>query len=81
MSAGFAGRHVVGFGNLSIDIVLEVQNKRYSRVLHLIDCIVYGLRLRYKILILKEICRDPVSQHRCLETSLNSLINPHWYLQ
>ena len=30
MSAGFAGRHVVGFGDLSIDVFLEVQNKRYS---------------------------------------------------
>ena len=30
MSAGFAGRHVVGLGNLSIDVFLEVQNKRYS---------------------------------------------------
>ena len=28
MSAGFAGRHVVGFGDLSIDIFLEVQNKQ-----------------------------------------------------
>ena len=26
MSAGFAGRHVVGFEDLSIDIFLEVQN-------------------------------------------------------
>ena len=30
MSAGFAGRHVVGFGDLSIDVFLEVQNQRYS---------------------------------------------------
>ena len=28
-SAGFAGRPVVGFGDLSIDIFLEVQNKTY----------------------------------------------------
>ena len=27
MSAGFAGQHVVGFGDLSIDVFLEVQNK------------------------------------------------------
>ena len=26
MSAGFAGRHVVGFGNFSIDVFLEVVN-------------------------------------------------------
>ena len=30
MSAGFAGRHVVGVGDSSIDVFLEVQNKRYS---------------------------------------------------
>ena len=30
MSAGFAGRHVVGFWDLSIDVFLEVQNQRYS---------------------------------------------------
>ena len=30
MSAGFAGRHVVDFEDLSIDVFLEVQNKRYS---------------------------------------------------
>ena len=30
MSASFAGRHVVGFGDLSIYVFLEVQNKRHS---------------------------------------------------
>ena len=30
MSAGFAGRHVVGVGDLIIDVFLEVQNQRYS---------------------------------------------------
>ena len=30
MSAGFAGRHVVNFGDLNIDMFLEVQDKRYS---------------------------------------------------
>ena len=29
MSAGFAGRHVVDFGDLNIDIFLEVQDKKY----------------------------------------------------
>ena len=29
MTAGFAGRHVVGLGDLSIDVFLEDQNKRY----------------------------------------------------
>ena len=36
MSAGFAGQHVVGFGDLSADVFLEVQNKRYSQLLYLI---------------------------------------------
>ena len=30
MSAGFAGRHVVDFEDLNIDIFLEVQDKKYS---------------------------------------------------
>jgi hypothetical protein len=30
MSAGFAGRHVVGFQDLSIHVFLEIQNKKYS---------------------------------------------------
>ena len=30
---------VVGFGNLSIDIFLEVQNGTYSQILYLIDYI------------------------------------------
>ena len=49
MSAGFASQHVVGFGDLSIDVFLEVQDKRYSQILYLIDYIAYGLRLLYKI--------------------------------
>ena len=43
MSAGFAGQHVVGFEDLSIDIFLEVQNKEYSQILYLIDYVVPGL--------------------------------------
>ena len=42
-SAGFAGRRIVGFGDLSIDIFVEVQNERYSRILYLIDYLVPGL--------------------------------------
>ena len=30
MSADFAGRHVVGFGDSSIDVFMEVQKERYS---------------------------------------------------
>ena len=39
MLAGF----VVGFEDLNIDIFLEVQNKRYSQILYLIDHVVPGL--------------------------------------
>ena len=42
MSASLAGRHVVGFEDLSIDVCLEVQNKRYSQKLYLIGHIAYG---------------------------------------
>ena len=38
-----AGRHVVDFGDLNIDMFLEVQNIRYSQILHLIKHIVYRL--------------------------------------
>ena len=40
-----AGRHVVAFGDLSIDIFLEVQNKTYSYIWYQIDYIVYGFHL------------------------------------
>ena len=49
MSAGEAGRHVVGFLNLSIDVFLEVQKQTYSQRLYLIDYIAYGLHLLYKL--------------------------------
>ena len=56
MSAGEAVRHdVVGFLDLFIDVVLEVQNKRRSWKLYLIDYIVYGLRLWYEIDFCKEL--------------------------
>jgi hypothetical protein len=41
--------HVVGFLDLFIDVFLEVQNKRYSWILCLLDYIAYGLHLWYKI--------------------------------
>ena len=43
MSAGFAGRHILGLGDLRIDIFLEVQNKTYSQILYLIDYVDPGL--------------------------------------
>ena len=43
MLAGEAGQHVVGFLDFFIDIFLEVQNKRYSQILYLIDYVVPGL--------------------------------------
>ena len=47
MSAGFAGRHVVDFEDLNIiiDILLEVQDRKYSSRLYLIGYIAYGLHL------------------------------------
>ena len=56
MSGGFASRHVVGVGDLIIDVFLEVQNNKSSQILYLIDYIAYGLHLWYNINILKEIC-------------------------
>ena len=49
MLAGGAGQHVVGFLYFFIDIFLEVQNKKYSYILYLIDYIAYGLHLWCKI--------------------------------
>ena len=49
MTAGFAGRHVVGFEVLSMDVFLELQNKRYSQILYLIDYVVPGLHFWYSI--------------------------------
>ena len=34
MSAGFAGQHVVGFEDLNIETLLEVQNNRYTKVVN-----------------------------------------------
>ena len=42
------GRRVVGFGDLSIDMFLEVQNKTYIWILYLIDCIAYGPKFRHQ---------------------------------
>ena len=70
MSVGEAGRHVVGFLDLFIDVFLEIQNKRYSKILYLIDCVAYGLHLWYKTTIFQEICREPISLHPGLATSL-----------
>ena len=47
-TAGEAGRHIVGCLDLFIDIFLEVQNKRYSQILYLIDQVVPGLHFWYK---------------------------------
>ena len=63
MSAGEASRRVVFFLDLFTDVFLEVQNKRYSSILYLIDDIAYGLHLWHEIYIFKEICRKHVSLH------------------
>ena len=50
MSAGFAGRDVVGLRGLNIHMILEVRNKhivKYANYLR--DYIVYGLHLWYAV--------------------------------
>ena len=47
-STGFAGRRIVDLGDLSIDIFLEVQNEKYSRILYLTDYIAYGTQSPHK---------------------------------
>jgi hypothetical protein len=70
MSAGFAGRLVVGFEDLSTDAFLEVPQK-YGQILYLIDYIIAsGLHLWLTTYIFKEICCDPISQHPGLARSL-----------
>ena len=50
MSAGEAGRHVVEFEDLNIDVFLEVQSKKYSSILYLVNYIAYGLHgIKYKL--------------------------------
>ena len=63
MSAGFAGRHVGGFGDLSIDVFLEIQDKKYSQILYLIDHIANGLHLWCNIKIFKDMCRNLTKKH------------------
>ena len=50
MSASFG----VGFGDLSIDVFLEDQNTRYSKILYLIDYTVYGLHFWSEINMCQE---------------------------
>ena len=45
MSASFAGRHVKGFEDLSINVLLEVQNNKYNQILYLKAYIAYELHL------------------------------------
>ena len=60
MSAGEAGRHVVGCFLFVLDIFLEVQDQRYSQILYLINYIAYGFYLWYIIWIFKDICWKPI---------------------
>ena len=71
MFAGLAGRHVVGFRDLSIDDFLEVQNNRDSEILYLIGDIAYGLNLWYTILTFKDMCRKPISWQPGLGNNLH----------
>ena len=45
MLAGGAGQHALGFLDFFIDIFLEVQDKKYSKIVYLIDYITYGFPL------------------------------------
>ena len=47
--AGFAGQQVVGLGDLSIDIFLEVHNQKYSQILYLIEYNAHGVHFCSKI--------------------------------
>ena len=47
--AAFGGQQVVGFGDLSIDIFLEVQNEKYSWILYLIEYNAHGVHFCSKI--------------------------------
>jgi hypothetical protein len=55
--ASFAGRRVVGFRCLSVDLVMELLNSIINDTLYLIDYITYGLHIRYTIQTLRELCR------------------------
>jgi hypothetical protein len=66
MSAG----HVVGLGNFSIGALMQVQNKRYSYILYLIDNIAHGFHLWYPISIFKNMCRKLMANHPGIATGL-----------
>jgi hypothetical protein len=51
MSAVFAGRHVVGFGNLSIDVLLEVQISKMKIELNIISNQAFASCTRMIILV------------------------------
>ena len=53
-----AGRQVVGLGDLSIMISLEIQNHEYGEILYLIDYIFHGFHVWYLISISKQMTRD-----------------------
>ncbi len=53
-SAGFAGRRIVDFKDLSIDISLEIQNQKYSQILYLIEYIAHGVQFCIQFYIFKE---------------------------
>ena len=71
-SAGFAGRQS-GFEDLSIDVFLEIQNQKHSKILYPIGYIAYGLHIWYGHSRINEICSKPISQHPDLATGLHDL--------
>ena len=47
MLAGEAGRHVLDFSIVGIDVFLDTQHTKYSQLLYLICYIAHGLHLWY----------------------------------
>ena len=60
------------FSYFLIDIFLEIQDKKSSYILYLIDCIAYGFHLWYRMKIFNEICRKPIPLHPGLGKGLSN---------
>ena len=57
-SAGEAGRGIIDFLDFSIDISLEVQNKKYNQILYLLDYIAPGHQFQYKSKLSSKIAQN-----------------------
>ena len=83
MSVGFAGQHVVNFGDLSLDAFVEVKNETYIQMLYLIDYIAYGLHLWYKIYVFQGNLPKTYFPTSCLGDSLGGSypLSPHLQIE